>query len=129
MAKKLALNNSVGILGEDIATRFLQNQGFLILFRNYLKKWGEIDIVAKKGKKIYFIEVKAVSCENISRVTPMVNPAENIHKRKLGRMRRAIQSYLLEEKWEYEWQVDALLVYLDLKNREARVETVEHIIV
>ena len=44
-----------GEIGENIAVRFLMKHGFSILERNYTKKWGEIDIIAKKDGKIYFI--------------------------------------------------------------------------
>ena len=53
----------IGNLGEKIAGVFLKNHGFLVVERNYLKKWGEIDIIAKKKGKIHFIEVKTVSRE------------------------------------------------------------------
>lgn len=51
-----------GDLGEDIAAMFLMKQGFCIVERNYLRKWGEIDIIAKKAERLYFVEVKTVSC-------------------------------------------------------------------
>ena len=44
-------------------------RGFKIIERNYLKKWGEIDIVAVKNRKYYFVEVKTVSRENLESVT------------------------------------------------------------
>jgi len=55
-------SRKTGDLGESIACRFLINKGFSIVERNYLKKWGEIDIIAKKDGKAHFIEVKSVSC-------------------------------------------------------------------
>ena len=50
-----------GEIGENIAVKFLVKHNFTILERNYTKKWGELDIVAEKQGKIYFIEVKSVS--------------------------------------------------------------------
>ena len=44
-----------GEIGENIAVKFLVKQSFSILERNYTKKWGEIDIIAKKDKKLYFL--------------------------------------------------------------------------
>ena len=49
-----------GEIGENIAVRFLVKRGFTVVDRNYTKKWGEIDIVAEKADKIYFIEVKSM---------------------------------------------------------------------
>lgn len=51
----------IGRLGEEIAVKYLKNKGFLIITQNYLKKCGEIDIIAQKGKILHFVEVKTVS--------------------------------------------------------------------
>lgn len=51
-----------GDLGEDITAMFLVKHGFSIVERNYLRKWGEIDIIAQKGEILHFVEVKTVSC-------------------------------------------------------------------
>lgn len=58
----------IGDFGEDIAEMFLVKRGFKILERNHLRKWGEIDIIAKKSRRLYFIEVKTVSCVTYPRV-------------------------------------------------------------
>ena len=51
----------IGEIGENIAVKFLMKHGFSVIDRNYTKKWGEIDIIAKKSEKLYFVEVKSVS--------------------------------------------------------------------
>ncbi len=123
----------IGEIGENMATRFLVKHGFSILDRNYTKKWGEIDIIAKKGDKIYFIEVKSVSRATLASVThetlDQYNPEDNMHPWKLKRMARAIQTYLLSRKLEEkEWQVDLLVVFLSLKDKSARIKVVKDII-
>lgn len=50
--------NSLGKKGEDIACRFLEKRGFRVIERNLRTPFGEIDIIAKKGTKLYFVEVK-----------------------------------------------------------------------
>ncbi len=123
-----------GEIGENIATRFLVKRGFSILDRNYTKKWGEIDIVAEKDNKIYFIEVKSVSRETLSSVNrealDQYNPEDNMHPWKLKRLSRTIQTYLLSQKIaeEKEWQVDLLIVFLSEKDKKARVKVVSDII-
>lgn len=123
----------IGEIGENIACKFLVKRGFLIKDRNYTKKWGEIDIVAEKRNKLYFIEVKSVSretLENVSRETDQYKPEDNMHPWKIKRLSRTIQTYLLSKKVpdDKEWQVDLLIVYLDLKNKKAKVKTIKDII-
>lgn len=123
----------VGKTGEDTACSFLLKEGFSIIERNYLKKWGEIDIVARKGKMLHFVEVKTVSCENvrnISQETVIKNPEENIHNWKVKRLSRAIQTYLVDRHVSHEtnWQFDMIAVFLDIKNKEAKVRFSENVI-
>lgn len=128
-----------GELGENIACKFLMKQGFNIIERNYTKKWGEIDIIAKKGEKLYFIEVKSVSREilpikdiknNLSDINEEYRAEDNMHPWKLKRLSRTIQTYILSKNVsdETEWQVDLLVVYLDLNNKKARIKVVSDII-
>lgn len=51
----------IGKIGENYACDYLRKEGFKVIDRNYLRKWGELDIVAQKDKKIHFVEVKSVS--------------------------------------------------------------------
>ena len=48
-----------GSLAEEKAQSFLQQKGYTVLARNYRKNCGEIDIIAKDGKVLVFIEVKS----------------------------------------------------------------------
>jgi putative endonuclease len=52
-------NLSVGERGESIAEAYLRGRGFTILEKNYRCKTGEVDIVARDGDTIVFVEVKA----------------------------------------------------------------------
>lgn len=114
----------IGEIGENIAQKFLVKQGFEIKDRNYRKKWGEIDIVAKKGNILHFIEVKTVSYETEHL------PEENVHLWKQKRLARAIRTYLLEKKIpeEMEWQIDIMAVFLDFKTRMAKIRMTENVI-
>ena len=123
----------IGDIGEGVACKYLENKGFTVIERNYLKPWGEIDIVARKAKKLYFVEVKSKSCDleldfALSRET--YRPEENMHPQKIQRLRRAIQTYLLDRKiaQTQTWQVDLACVYLDFDIKRARVELMEDII-
>jgi putative endonuclease len=129
----------IGEIGENIAVKFLMKHQFSILDRNYTKKWGEIDIIAEKQEKLYFIEVKSVSVSFLKSTSPQPSnykeegdyrPEENMHPWKIKRLSRTIQTYLISKKIpdNIKWQVDLLVIYLDLKNKKARVKVVQDII-
>jgi len=52
-------NAGVGSRGEELAAAFLERNGFAIVERNFRCKGGEIDIIAKDGKTLVFVEVKS----------------------------------------------------------------------
>lgn len=118
----------IGDTGEEIACKYLQNKGFVVVCRNYLKPWGEIDIVARVGDKLHFVEVKTVTRET-GRVDGF-RPEDNVHPAKLMKLYRAVQTYLLDTKVprETDWQIDVACVYLNFTSRKARVEMLENII-
>lgn len=125
----------IGLIGEDSVCNFLEKEGFDILERNYTRKWGEIDIIAKKDGKIYFCEVKSTS---VTHETPSASrgqageyrPEDNMHPWKIKRLSRTIQTYLLERNIpdNADWQFDVLAVFLDMENRTAKIRRVENVI-
>lgn len=127
-------SQKIGELGEGIACDFLVKHGFSILDRNYTKKWGEIDIIAQKGDKRYFIEVKSTSVSSLDYIMDRqkegrFSPEENMHPWKLKRLRRIVETYLISKRLGYvDWQFDLLVVYLDIEKKLARVKVVENII-
>lgn len=135
-SKEPTEKQKVGQIGEDSACKWLENHGYKVIERNYLKKWGEIDIIALKSKKIHFIEVKAVSREisdsGVTHVTPAdsYRAEDNVHPWKLERLGRAVQSYLLDRNVsdETEWQFDVVTVYVDMSKRISRVFLLEDIV-
>lgn len=136
-----------GDIGENVAVEFLTKHGFAILDRNYLRKWGELDIVARKGSKIHFVEVKSAKLypgslergSQVSHETPnrgvthepdRYRPEENVHPQKLKRLARTMQTYLLEKRLDdLDWQLDIITVHIDEESRRARVELLENIII
>ena len=48
-----------GLAAEKASVEYLETLGFHILERNYRKRYGEIDIIARKGNCIHFIEIKS----------------------------------------------------------------------
>ena len=127
-------NKEIGAWGETIATNYLIKQGFLIIDRNFLKKWGEIDIVARgTDKKVHFVEVKTVSYETKHYLNEAVTrrtwrPEENVHPYKLKKFNRAIESWLSEKKYNGEWQIDVIGVRVVPREKYATVMLISNVI-
>lgn len=129
---KRTAKRKLGDIGENIACQFLEKHGFEVVERNYLRKWGEIDIVAKKVSVIHFVEVKSVSCVTLpvqGLALDSFRPEDNMHPWKLKRLSRTIQTYLLHKKLDCDWQLDLVTVKMDMKTRHARVEMIENIVI
>ena len=58
--------NKIGVLGEELVSRWLELQNYMLLQQNWRCRWGEIDIIAQNrdGKTIAFVEVKTRSRNN-----------------------------------------------------------------
>ncbi len=83
------MNNKIlGNYGEDYTCEYLQNKGYRIIERNFRNKLGEIDLIAKDGKVICFIEVK--TRESLQYGAPF----EAVHLAKQRKMARVALSYL-----------------------------------
>src|SRR3990167_10107587 len=91
------IRKDVGRGGEEIAAQFLARKGYKVIERNYRRKWGEIDIIAEKDGTVRFVEVKAVSRENIpvngSREIDY-RPEELVHKSKMRKVARTAALYI-----------------------------------
>ena len=65
---------ALGKHGEDLAARELTRRGYAILARRYRTRYGEIDIVARDGDTIVFVEVKARSSNEFGTAAEAVTP-------------------------------------------------------
>ncbi len=134
--KEPTKKQKIGQTGEDFACKYLEDNGYKVIERNYLKKWGEIDIVAKKGNIIHFIEVKSVTrnlSDNVIHETlkdDFYRAEDNMHPWKLQRLGRAVQSYLLERDIsdDIEWQFDVATVHIDASKGLHKVFILEDIV-
>lgn len=121
----------VGRLGEEAAAQFLTLKGFTVLERNYLRPWGEIDIIAEKDGIIRFVEVKTLSRENppdISRENNTYRPEEQVHPGKLTKIARTAELYMNERGDARDYQIDVVGVYLDAARRTARCRLYEQVL-
>jgi putative endonuclease len=131
MENKFSKKRRIGNVGEDVALRFLEGKGFTIIARNYLKPWGEIDIIALKNEIVRFVEVKSVSRESIPDISREMNdyrPEELVHEYKLRKVARTAEMYMNEKGDDREFQIDVVGVFLDFKTRKAKCRLFEQVL-
>lgn len=123
---QMAKHNTVGKIGEEIASIFLKKKGFVVVEVNYLKKYGEIDIIARRSSKYHFIEVKTVSCENIEDVSrESVRPEDNVTREKLRKLKNVIWAYICENHID-KWSFDVCSVFLCEKEKKSKIRFLEN---
>jgi putative endonuclease len=94
---------ALGQLGEDVAARHLQRLGYVILERNYRCREGEVDIIARDGERLVFVEVRA------RRGTAFGTPKESVTPRKQARLATVARRYLQEHDYsEVDWGIDVV---------------------
>jgi putative endonuclease len=54
-----------GLCGEARVGQYLEKRGFVILARNYAQRYGEIDIIARSGDLVVFVEVKMRTSDDV----------------------------------------------------------------
>ena len=82
----------LGKSGEDLAVRELASRGYAILARRYRTRFGEIDVIARDGPTVVFVEVRRRSAGGYGSAAESVTPAK---QRRVARMAVA---YLARER-------------------------------
>jgi putative endonuclease len=82
--------DALGKRGEDLAARHLVGAGFTIVTRNWRCEVGEIDIVAREGDTLVFVEVKTRTS------TTYGSPAEAITPRKVDKLKELALTWVRE---------------------------------
>jgi putative endonuclease len=100
-----------GILGEDLACKYLIQKGYKILTRNYKLKWDEIDIVAKtKNNTLIFVEVKTLGSPS------ELMPEDNMTVAKMRKLRRACETFVFKKPGFIDeskgWRIDLVSIIL-----------------
>lgn len=84
--------NTYGKIGEIIAAKHLEAKGFKIIAKNYKNKIGEIDLIAKDGDYLVFVEVKTRLSAAFG------NPVEAVNFYKQRKIRQVALAYLKQHK-------------------------------
>ena len=111
----------LGTWGEGLAGRFLQDKGYRILDTNYRCSYGEVDIVARDGEELVFVEVRT------RRSSRFGAPEESLSKAKIRRLVNTCQEYLQNTAGEGTgWRVDLVCVYLGPRREVLRIQHLPH---
>ena len=84
----MAAKDVLGRRGEDLAVEYLQEQGLVVLSRNWRCRDGELDVVATDSHRLVVCEVKTRSTSWFG------EPAEAVNGKKAARIRRVTQVWL-----------------------------------
>lgn len=109
-----------GNLGEDAAVKYLKKKRYIILERNFNVHGGEIDIIAKKGDYVIFVEVKTRSGEEYG------SGLEAVNYTKQQRMKKAAQVYLMRL-GDVPARFDVVAVNGFMDGKKFKTEEIEHI--
>jgi len=113
---------ATGKIGENIARHYLEKKGYKIIEQNYKTKYAEIDLVARKGKELVFVEVRTKKGEDFG------TPEETINNKKMRKLWGNARAYTVWKKWQGPYRVDAVCVVLRYDNTMERINHYENII-
>jgi putative endonuclease len=116
----MAHHNTTGKIGEDMAIKYLVDKSYVIIDRNWRHRNWEVDVIASKGNRLHFIEVKT------RRTNTFGYPEDDVSKRKIRYLMGAAEEFLLiNPQWKL-IQFDILSITLE-KNKEPKFYLIEDV--
>ena len=116
------MSRATGTWGEALVANYLRDRGYTILAAGYRCRFGEIDLIAKKGKTLAFVEVKLRT--NLSHGLPR----EYVTRTKQQRIRTTAEIFLAENEMELSARFDVAEVYTDEAHsvQQTKIEYIEN---
>lgn len=112
---------ALGQRGEDLAVRYLQRLGYVLLERNYRSAEGEVDIVARDQERLAFVEVRT------RRGTAFGTPEESVTTQKQVRLATVARHYLQEKGYtDVDWGIDVVAVEFTTGGVLQRIELIRN---
>ncbi len=97
----------LGTQGEAVAAAHLRAAGLTLVERNFRTRYGEVDLVARDGDDVVFIEVKTRRGHGYG------DPEESVTRRKRGRLAKTAMHYLQAHGLEQRpWRIDVVGITL-----------------
>lgn len=107
---------ALGRFGEELAKKRLRELGYSILETNYRCPLGEIDLVARDGDVLVFVEIKTRKIRSLGEVK------EAVHKRKQGKLSKVALAYLKSKNlWGSKARFDVVAVGVGEGKKEIEI--------
>jgi putative endonuclease len=107
LGKTGRMKKNIGRTGEKLAARYLAEQGYILLEQNFHKRYGEIDIIARDGEYLVFIEVKTRSGSRYG------SPFDAVDLRKQQQISKVALAFMTEQdSLDVAVRFDVVAVYL-----------------
>ncbi len=117
----LAVKSNIGKTGEALACRYLKRRGYEILERNYKTKIGEIDIVARDGRVLVFVEVKTRKSDHYGL------PEEAINAKKIRKLTQLGELYIKHKRlYKSEARFDVVGILMDRGNGSNTIKLIKN---
>ena len=100
----MALHNTRGKEGEEMAAKYLSGHGFEIMVRNWKCSYYEIDVIATKMGILHFIEVKTRHSLTFG------FPEEGVSRKKFNNIKKAAAYFVSKYQWKARIQFDILSI-------------------
>ena len=116
-----------GQRGEDIAAAFLEQKGYKILERSFVNRLsgpqaGEVDIIAKKGDIIRFVEVKALTSGN------SFFPEAKVNYSKQKKLIRSAQLWMAKNRvpFDSKWSIEVVSIVFGMNGEKPQIRHLEN---
>lgn len=110
----------LGRRGEDLAAQHLVARGYQIVARNWRCEVGELDLIARDGACLAFVEVRT------RRGRALGTPEESVTAAKQARFIELALTYVQAHDWPGDWRIDVVAVEMDQRGRLLRVDHYEN---
>jgi putative endonuclease len=105
------LNYQTGKTGEALALKYLLDKGYQLIESNWRHRWGEIDLIVSKERRLVFVEVKLKKGDRFG------SPEEMIDRRKIQQITQAALLFLQHNPHYQQlfphYQIDAVCLVVD----------------
>ncbi len=113
------IRNKTGVWGEIFVSRYLRDREYEILSTNYVCRFGEADVIARKDGVVCFVEVKTRNEKTT------VRPVEAVDERKTERLMLTAKNFMSFTKISAQPRFDVCEVYLDDNNKLVSINHIE----